>query len=636
MSTSSYRNEQSSIKQLEADLWSAADVLRSNANLNANQYCMPVLGLLFLKYAYGRYKKVEAELLKNRPSRGGVVMPITAQDFKAKSALFLPREAQYDYLVNLPENIAAANIVDEEGRQLSSLGDAVNYAMRLIEQQSEQLKGVLPDTYEIFQNDTLGDLLRIFNNDKLEQVGGDIIGRIYEYFTAKFSKAIADDDGVFFTPKSLVKMIVNIIEPKHGTVLDPACGSGGMFVQSGDFVNHLGMNATSALTFYGQEKVDFNARLCLINMAVHGLNAIIKSGDDANTYAKDAHNLIGQCDFVMANPPFNVDGVKEATVSGSSRLPFGLPSVNKDKQISNANYLWIQYFYSYLNENGRAGFVMASSATDSQSKDKFIREQLVKTHHVDCMISVANNFFYTLSLPCTLWFFDKHKREENLDKILFIDARNYYTVVEKTLNEWNEWQMSNLNAIVWLYRGETERYKELISSYKMWLNGFFERYDNEYLHPEEKTLSAYREGIQATLACFKRNLKDLEAQMKATRKRNEKAELKQLVIETQQQVADISEALDVINQAIWLTDKFGEEGTYRDIPGLCRIADIAEVEAKNYSLTPGAYTGAEDVATDDVDFTARMKEIHAELEALQKKSAEIFATIKSNEALLWK
>ena len=636
MNASTYKAEQSSIKQLEADLWSAADVLRSNANLNANQYCMPVLGLLFLKYAYGRYKKVEAELLKNRPSRGGVVMPVTAQDFRAKSALFLPREAQYDYLLNLPENIAAANIVDEEGRHLSSLGDSVNYAMRLIEQQSEQLKGVLPDTYNIFQNDTLSDLLRIFNNDKLEQVGGDIFGRIYEYFTGKFSNAVADDDGVFFTPKSLVQMIVNIIEPKRGTVLDPACGSGGMFVQSGDFVNNLGMNANSALTFYGQEKVDFNARLCLMNMAVHGLNAIIKSGDDANTYAKDAHNLIGQCDFVMANPPFNVDGVKEATVSGSPRLPFGLPGVNKDKQISNANYLWIQYFYSYLNETGRAGFVMASSATDSQSKDKNIREQLVRTGHVDCLISVANNFFYTLTLPCTLWFFDKNKRVENQDKILFIDARNYYTVVEKTLNEWNEWQMRNINAIVWLYRGETERYKELISSYRMWLNDFYLRYDNAALHPAEQSWAAYRDGIQATLDNFKANLKDLEAKMKATRKRNEKAELKELVEETKQQVTDVAEALEVINQAIWLIDKFGEEGTYRDVPGLCRIADIAEVEAKNFSLTPGAYTGAEEVASDDVDFTARMKEIHAELEVLQNKSAEIFATIKSNESLLWK
>lgn len=627
---------QSSIKQLEADLWASADVLRANANLNAGQYCMPVLGLLFLKYAYGRYKKVEAELMKNRPSRGGVVLPITKTDFQAKSALFLPREAQYDYLLNLPENIAAANIQDKQGRLLSSLGDAVNYAMVLIEEQSENLTDQLPKTYTIFSDEILARLLRIFNNDRLEAVGGDVIGRIFEYFTGKFSKSVADDDGVFFTPKSLVQMIVNVIEPTRGTVLDPACGSGGMFVQSGDFVNNLGMNANSTLTFYGQEKVDFNAKLCLMNMAVHGLNAKIKSGDDANTYTKDAHNLIGSCDYVMANPPFNVNGVKEAAVTGSPRLPFGLPGVNKDKEISNANYLWIQYFYAYLNETGRAGFVMASSATDSQSKDKSIRESLVRTGHVDCLISVANNFFYTLTLPCTLWFFDKNKREENRDKILFIDARNYYTVVEKTLNEWNEWQMRNLNAIVWLYRGQTERYKELIASYNMWLNDFMLRYDNAALHPEEQTHAAYRDGIAATLDGFKGDLKKHQAALKATRKKKEKDEIKETIAEVEQQVAEITEALEVANQLVWLTDKFGNEGTYRDIPGLCRIATIDDVERKQFSLTPGAYTGAEEVRDDGVDFTTRMKEIHLELERLQKESVEIFAAIKENESLLWK
>ena len=597
---------------------------------------MPVLGLLFLKYAYGRYKKVEAELMKNRPSRGGVVLPITKTDFQAKSALFLPREAQYDYLLNLPENIAAANIRDKQGRLLSSLGDAVNYAMVLIEEQSENLTDQLPKTYTIFSDEILARLLRIFNNDRLEAVGGDVIGRIFEYFTGKFSKSVVDDDGVFFTPKSLVQMIVNVIEPTRGTVLDPACGSGGMFVQSGDFVNNLGMNANSTLTFYGQEKVDFNAKLCLMNMAVHGLNAKIKSGDDANTYTKDAHNLIGSCDYVMANPPFNVNGVKEAAVTGSPRLPFGLPGVNKDKEISNANYLWIQYFYAYLNETGRAGFVMASSATDSQSKDKAIRESLVRTGHVDCLISVANNFFYTLTLPCTLWFFDKNKREENRDKILFIDARNYYTVVEKTLNEWNEWQMRNLNAIVWLYRGQTERYKELIASYNMWLNDFMLSYDNAALHPVKQTHAAYRDGIAATLDGFKGDLKKHQAALKATRKKKEKDEIKETIAQVEQQVAEITEALEVANQLVWLTDKFGDEGTYRDIPGLCRIATIEEVESKQFSLTPGAYTGAEEVMDDGVDFTTRMKEIHSELERLQNQSAEIFATIKENESLLWK
>lgn len=625
---------QSSIKQLEEDLWASADTLRASSKLNSNQYCMPVLGLIFLKYAYGRFKKVEAELLKDRPTRGGVPLPVTERDFQAKSALYLPREAQYDFLLNLPENIASANITDEEGRLLSKLGDVVNYSMRLIEQQSEHLKGILPKTYNDFSNELLAKLIRIFNNDKLEDVGGDILGRIFEYFTGKFAKSVADDDGAFFTPKSLVQMIVNIIEPKHGTVLDPACGSGGMFVQSGDFVNSKGMNANSALTFYGQEKADFNAHLCLMNMAVHGLNARIKSGDEANTYAYDSHNLLGTCDFVMANPPFNVNGVDYATVSANmERLPFGLPAVNKADEISNANYLWIQYFYSFLNETGRAGFVMASSATDSQSKDKAIREQLVRSGHVDCLISVANNFFYTLSLPCTLWFFDKNKREATRDKILFIDARNYYTIIDKTLNEWNEWQMRNLNAIVWLYRGEIDKYQALISSYILALNENFHLFE---IDAEVSTPSDAYNRFSDKLAEMKSQQKELVAKIKATKKRNEKEPLKEELAALEECISELSSVVEMAAQFVWLTDKFGDKGEYRDIPGLCRIASIEDVEAKNFSLTPGAYVGAEEVADDGIDFTARMKEIHAELERLQTESAEIFATIKENELLLWK
>lgn len=454
------------IRKLETELWESADLLRSGSKLTSNQYCMPVLGLIFLRYAYSRFKTVEAEILKNRPMRVGRAMPVEKSDFAAKSALFLPKEAQYDYLLNLPEDVASANIKDKDGHIIKSLGEAVNNAMQLIEAQSEQLTGVLPKTYTGFSDEILSELLRIFNNSALDEIGGDIIGRIYEYFLNKFAKNIASDDGVFFTPKSLVKMIVNIIEPKNGILLDPACGSGGMFIQSGDFVNHSGMNANSTMTFYGQEKVEYNAQLCLMNMAVHGLSGKIKSGDEANTFYHDAHNLAGCCDYVMANPPFNVDKVKAETCQSAGRLPFGLPGINKKKEISNANYLWISYFYSYLNEYGRAGFVMASSATDSQNKDKDIRQKLIETGHVDVMISVGNNFFYTKSLPCSLWFFNKGKADEIKDKVLFIDARNYYTVVDRTLNEWSDWQLKNINAIVWLYRGETEKYKALLNEYR--------------------------------------------------------------------------------------------------------------------------------------------------------------------------
>ena len=415
------------IRKLEAELWESADLLRAGSKLTSNQYCMPVLGLIFLRYAYSRFKMAEAEILKNRPSRGGRIMPVEANDFAAKSALFLPKEAQYDYLLNLPDDIASAGVVNRDGQTMTSLGEVVNNAMALIEEQSDQLTGVLPKSYTDFSDELLSELLRIFNNSALDEVGGDIIGRIYEYFLNKFAKNIASDDGVFFTPKSLVKMIVNIIEPQSGILLDPACGSGGMFIQSGDFVNQSGMNANSAMTFYGQEKVEYNAQLCLMNMAVHGLTGVIKSGDEANSFYHDAHNLDGCCDYVMANPPFNVDKVKAESCESAKRLPFGMPGVNKNKEVGNGNYLWISYFYSYLNEKGRAGFVMASSATDSQGKDKDIRRKLVETGHVDVMISVGNNFFYTKSLPCSLWFFDKNKNEAIKDKVLFIDARNMET-----------------------------------------------------------------------------------------------------------------------------------------------------------------------------------------------------------------
>ena len=285
---------------------------------------MPVLGLLFLRYAFSRYKLVEDEIVRNLPSRGGRVRPVEASDFNAKSAIFLPREAQYAWLVNLPSDIASANLVSMDGHAMKSLGEVVNNAMALVESQSPQLQGVLPRSYTDFPDELLGELIRIFNNDALDRVGGDVIGRIYEYFLNKFAKNIAQDDGVFFTPKSLVKMIVNVLEPSRGTLLDPAAGSGGMFIQTGDFVHASGMTANNSMTFYGQEKVEYNANLCLMNMAVHGLTGVIKSGDEANTFYHDAHNLNGKCDYVMANPPFNVDKVKAEGAESAGRLPLSL------------------------------------------------------------------------------------------------------------------------------------------------------------------------------------------------------------------------------------------------------------------------------------------------------------------------
>jgi len=613
------------IRKLEADLWESADLLRAGSKLTSSQYCMPVLALLFLRYAYSRFKMVEAEILVNRPSRGGRVMPVEASDFAAKSALYLPREAQFDYLVNLSDD--------------TPVGEAVNKAMELVEEQSEQLTGILPKTYTMFSDELLRELLRIFNNKTLDEVGGDVIGRIYEYFLSKFAKAVASDDGVFFTPKSLVKMLVNVLEPKQGILLDPACGSGGMFVQTGDFVNANGMNANSQMTFYGQEKVEYNAQLCLMNMAVHGLNGRVISGDDANSFYHDAHNLDGKCDYVMANPPFNVDKVKSESAMNAGRLPFGLPGVNaKTKEIGNANYLWINYFYSYLNDRGRAGFVMASSATDSANKDRDIREKLVRTGDVDVMVSVGNNFFYTLSLPCSLWFFDRNKNADIRDKVLFIDARNYYTVVDRTLNEWTEWQLKNLQAIVHLYRGEEDKYESLLHEYTFSIVVAIEQLRDHGLltaeHFDEDTrghflgtMPDHTDNLIKMRESLLAQIEQTKACVKAAEKAIAKREVKAMRLAADDFIKELQNIITTIDEYNWLTDKFGKDGEYQDVLGLCKIATIEEIEEKNYSLTPGAYVGVAEVEDDGVDFHERMNEIHSELAKLNSEANELMKEI---------
>lgn len=624
------------IKKLEADLWKSADELRANSKLTSNQYCMPVLALLFLRYAYSRFKKVEAEILANRPNRDGRVMPVEASDFKAKSALFLPKGAQFDYLVNLPDNIAAAKLEAKDGKPINSFGEAINNAMSLIEEQSEQLTGVLPKNYTIFSDGLLRELFRTFNNQTIDEVGGDVIGRIYEYFLSKFAKAVASDDGVFFTPKSLVKILVNVLEPKQGIMLDPACGSGGMFVQTGDFVNHSGMIANQQMTFYGQEKVEYNAQLCLMNMAVHGLAGKIVSGDGANSFYHDAFNLAGKCDYVMANPPFNVDKVKSESAQSAGRLPFGLPGVNaKTKEIGNANYLWINYFYAYLNEKGRAGFVMASSATDSSNKERDIREKLVRTGHVDVMVSVGNNFFYTLSLPCSLWFFDKGKKEELKDKVLFIDARNYFTVVDRTQNEWTDWQLKNLNAIVWLYRGETEKYASLLDEYRRQIEEYRKETDEELIKSSLDITSSFSDiygKLKENAGQLKQRTKKAIEAVNADdslKPKEKKKQVKVLQMDSDALQVWLDEVITMVGEADWLYSKFGE-GKYQDVLGLCKIASISEIEEKNFSLTPGAYVGVAKAEDDGVDFNERMKEIHSELLQLNEEANGLMKEISEN------
>jgi len=335
--------------------------------------------------------------------------------------------------------------------------------MESIERDYETLRGVLPKKeYRELDNEILGQLLRAFNPEELKKVTGDVFGRIYEYFLTQFADQKAHDGGEFFTPISLVSLIANVLEPKKGTVLDPACGSGGMFVQSARFVENLHENPNDKLSFYGLEKNGTTINLAKMNLAVHGLVGDIKK---AITYYEDPHNLHGKADFVMANPPFNVDEIDADKIKNDPRLLFGLPGVNKKGKVSNGNYVWISYFYSYLTQQGRAGFVMSSQASSAGNKEAKVREKLIETGHVDIMISIRSNFFYTRTVPCELWFFNKSKPTEFKDKVLMIDARNIFRKVTRKIYDFSPEQLQNILSIIWLYRGETKRFHDLVVKY---------------------------------------------------------------------------------------------------------------------------------------------------------------------------
>ena len=437
------------IEAIERRLWNAADTLRANSNYASNEYFLPVMGLIFLRHAYSRFLAVKETIEADLPSRGGKTRALTKEDFSQKSAIFLQPKAQFDHLVSLTDS-------DDRAR-------AIIEAMESIEGDYASLRGVLPRSeYQELDNSVLGQLLRTLNPDELKHVSGDVFGRIYEYFLTQFADQKAHDAGEFFTPVSLVSLIANILEPEGGTVLDPACGSGGMFVQRARFVERRHENPVDRLTFYGLEKNATTIRLAKMNLAVHGLEGDIQK---AITYYEDPHELLGRADFVMANPPFNVDEIDADKVKRDPRLPFGLPGVNQKGRVSNGNYVWISYFYSYLNEHGRAGFVMSSQASSAGHAEAGVRQRLIETGDVDVMVAVRSNFFYTRSVPCELWFLDRGKPEEHHDTVLMIDARNVYRKVTRKIYDFSPEQEQNLLAIVWLYRGETEKYLDLVAGY---------------------------------------------------------------------------------------------------------------------------------------------------------------------------
>jgi type I restriction enzyme M protein len=377
--------------------------------------------------------------------------------------------------------------------------------MNAIEANFPPLQGILPKDYSRFDNKLLDNLLRCFDSQALRTATGDVFGRIYEYFLMKFAMQGAQDNGEFFTPPSLVQTLVNFIEPNHGVVADLACGSGGMFVQSSHFIEQEGFETMKRVTFYGQEKTPTTIRLAKMNLAVHGLEGDIQ---EANTFYEDKHRLKngsplwGNVDFMMANPPFNVDKVDAESIKTDRRLPFGLPGINKEKQVSNGNYLWISYFHSYLCPTGRAGFVMSSQASSAGHGEKEVRRKLVETGDVDVMLAIRSNFFYTRTVPCELWHFDRAKPEERKDQVLMLDARTIYRKVTRKIYDFSPEQQANLTAIVWLYRGQPARFLGLVHSYIARLGSEAAAVEAA-LTVFEGALTASRTPLAAFMKCLK-------------------------------------------------------------------------------------------------------------------------------------
>ena len=504
------------VNDIENRLWATADKLWANTGLSPSQFSTPVLGLIFLRYAESKFKEVDAGLKSGSSRRRQVRESQTA--YQAKGAVFLPEQARFSYLQHLPEG--------------ENLGKAINDAMKLIEENNEDLRGVLPKTYNQIQDWTLVELLKLLGPVEID---GDAFGKVYEYFLGKFAMSEGRKGGVFYTPTALVRLIVEIIEPYHGKIFDPACGSGGMFVQSAKFVERHNGTGSHRVSVYGTEKEGATIKLSKMNLAVHGLAGDIRQ---ANTYYEDPHKCFGKFDFVMSNPPFNVSGVDKERLEKDERFKLGLPNAD------NANYLWIQIFYHSMNDKGRAGFVMANSAADARATEMEVRKKLIQSGDVDVIVSIGPNFFYTVTLPCTLWFFDRGKADTNRkNKVLFLDARKIYRQVDRAHRDFNPPQIEFLANIVRLYRSED--------------------------------------------------------------------------CETEAGSGDLMGEYELVDE-------------YIDIPGLCKVASIVEIEEQGWSLNPGRYVGVAEGAGDDFNFKERLQELNEELELLNAEANKLEDQISEN------
>jgi type I restriction enzyme M protein len=519
---------------LEKRLWDAADQFRANSGLKAQEYSGPILGLIFLRFAEVRFAAQRAKLQKTSATSRRSSRVDDPAAYHADNVLYLAPEARFDYLLTLPE--------------ASDVGSKVNAAMREVEKHNAQLSGVLPKTFNLFTGTLLKELLKKFSEIPAT-LDFDAFGRIYEYFLGEFAMSEGQGGGEFYTPASIVQLLVQVIEPYHGRIIDPACGSGGMFVQSARFVAEHHKNPAAELAICGVEKTDETGRLARLNLAVHGLEGDIRHGGNVNSYYDDPHAATGQFDFVLANPPFNVNAVDKERlkdmVGAGRRFPFGLPKTD------NANYLWIQLFYSALNAKGRAGFVMANSASDARSSEQELRQKLIEARAVDVIVAVGPNMFYTVALPCTLWFLDRGKaKSKRADTVLFIDARHIYRQVDRAHRDWTPAQIGFIANLVRLYRGEAP---------------------------------------------------DLTVGGEET--------------------------------AAKLQEMFGKKPVYADVPGLCKAAMRAEIEAQGWSLNPGRYVGvAPGEEVSDEDFKTQLEALNEELEGLHAQARELQQTIATNVA----
>ncbi len=658
------------IGEIEKRLWSVADHLRANSNFASNEYFLPVMGLIFLRHAYSRFLRVQDDIKASLPSRGGVPRSLTKEDFSQRGSIFLKPEAQFDHLVAIPDG------GDRAG--------AIIAAMDSIETDYQSLAGALPKSeYQELDDDDLGQLLRTFNDPALQKADGDVFGRIYEYFLTQFADQKAHDGGEFFTPVSIVQTLVNVIEPDHGKIIDPACGSGGMFVQSAHFIEKMKANPIDRVTFYGMEKNPTTIRLAKMNLAVHGLEGDISK---AISYYDDPHKDKGPFDFVMANPPFNVDEIDADKIKNDDRLEFGLPGVNKGGKVSNGNYVWMSFFHAYLSDTGRAGVVMSSQCSSSGGGEAKVREAMVKTGDVDVMVAIRSNFFYTRTVPCELWFFDKDKPAHLKDKVLMIDARNVYRKVTRKIYDFTPEQQQNLSSIVWLYRGQTDRFSALVQEYLETAFTQMQACDFAKFEAALKTVTGAHKDeelhrlaatVSADIAALGIKAKDARSTWDNTAHDNAglhtsseafepvadqaKALVKEIdhlyKLATRVQKADVAagtkpadgkkrlNGLDVARhevtehlksaryfhtQAGWLQTRF-PDAELRDVEGLIKLVSRDELEANDWSLTPGRYVGvAAEEEDEDFDFEEALRDIHIEIEELNAEAVELASKIKMN------